>query len=101
MAALYPAHENAATTLANLREALAKAEGDTKARIEKLIEALDPIKDNRTFMRTQKAEKVTQKTVEDSEALKNNPNDEEKLAALETDIPYLVERVRTMVVRMT
>jgi len=52
-------------------------------------------------MRTQKAEKITIKTVEDSEALKNNLNDEEKLAALETDIPYLVERVRTMVVRMT
>lgn len=97
----YPAHENAAKTLENLREALAKAEGETKARIEKLIADLDPIKDNRTFMRTQKAEKVTKVTVENSEALKNNPNDEEKLAALETDIPYLVERVRTMVIRMT
>ncbi len=52
-------------------------------------------------MRTQKAEKITNVTVENSEILKNNPNDEEKLAALETDILYLVERVRTMVVRMT
>ncbi|KUK81436.1 MAG: Uncharacterized protein XD97_0651 [Pelotomaculum thermopropionicum] len=97
----YPAHENAAKTLENLREALAKVEGEKKTRIEKLIADLDPIKDNRTFMRTQKAEKVTNVTVENSEALKNNPEDEEKLAALETDIPYLVERVRTMVVRMT
>jgi hypothetical protein len=97
----YPAHENAATTLANLKEAMAKVEGDTKARIEKLIETLDPIKDNRTFMRTQKAERITEGTVANSEALKNDPNNEEKLATLETDIPYLVERVRTMVVRMT
>jgi len=97
----YPAHENAAKTLENLREALGKVEGEKKARIEKLIADLDPIKDNRTFMRTQKAEKITNVTVENSEILKNNPNDEEKLAALETDIPYLVERVRTMVVRMT
>ncbi|OPZ73034.1 MAG: hypothetical protein BWY80_01010 [Firmicutes bacterium ADurb.Bin456] len=97
----YPAHENAAVTLANLREAMAKTEGDTKARIEKLIEALDPIKDNRTFMRTQKAERITEGTVANSEVLKDDPNNEEKLASLEEDIPMLVERVRTMVVRMT
>jgi hypothetical protein len=97
----YPAHENAAKTLENLREALAKAEGENKARIEKIIADLDPIKDNKTFMRTQKAEKVTEVTVANSEALKNNPNDEEKIAALEQDVAFLVEKVKTMVIRMT
>jgi hypothetical protein len=97
----YPAHDNAAKILENLKEALAKAEGDIKARIEKAIAGLDPIKDNRTFMRTQKAERVTNGTLENSEALKNNPADTEKLASIEADIAELVERVRTMVVRMT
>lgn len=97
----YPAHENAAKTLANLREALTKAQGESKAKIEKLIADLDPIKDNRTFMRTQKAEKVTEDTVANSAALINNPDDAEKLAALENDIAFLVEKVKTMVVRMT
>lgn len=97
----YPAHANAAKILENLKEALAKAEGDAKARIEKAIAGLDPIKDNRTFMRTQKAERVTNGTLENSEALKNNPADTEKLASIEADIAELVERVRTMVVRMT
>jgi len=97
----YPAHENAAKILENLREAAAKAEGETKERIEKAIADLDPIKDNRTFMRTQKAERVTNGTLENSEALKNNPADTEKLASIEADIAALVEGVRTMVVRMT
>ena len=97
----YPAHENAAKILVNLNEALAKAEGEIKDRIEKAIAGLDPIKDNRTFMRTQKAERVTTNTLECSEALKNNPADAEKLASIEADIAELVERVRTMVVRMT
>jgi hypothetical protein len=97
----YPAHENSAKILDNLREAAAKAEGETKERIEKAIAGLDPIKDNRTFMRTQKAERVTNGTLEASEALKNNPADTEKLASIEADIAELVERVRTMVVRMT
>jgi hypothetical protein len=50
----YPAHENSAKILDNLREAAAKAEGETKERIEKAIAGLDPIKDNRTFMRTRR-----------------------------------------------
>jgi len=97
----YPAHENAAKILENLREALAKAEGENKAKIESLIANLDPIKDNRTFMRTQKAEKMTAVALEDSEALKNNPSDAGKIAALDAVINELVERVRTMVIRMT
>lgn len=97
----YPAHEHSEKILTNLREALAKAEGENKAKIEKLIADLDPIKDNRTFMRTQKAEKITAVALEDSEALKNNPGDAEKIAALEAAIAELVERVRTMVIRMT
>ncbi|BAF60814.1 hypothetical protein PTH_2633 [Pelotomaculum thermopropionicum SI] len=97
----YPAHENAAKILENLREALAKAEGENKAKIESLIANLDPIKDNRTFMRTQKAEKMTAVALEDSEALKNNPSDAEKIVALDAVINELVERVRTMVIRMT
>jgi len=84
-----------------LKEALAKADGDVKARIEKAIADLDPIKDNRTYMRTQKAERITDGTLANSEALKNNPADTEKLASIEADIAELVERVRTMVIRMT
>lgn len=97
----YPAHENAEKILVNLKEALAKADGDVKARIEKAIADLDPIKDNRTFMRTQKAERITNGTLANSEALKNNPADTEKLASIEADIAELVERVRTMIIRMT
>lgn len=97
----YPAHENAAKILANLNEALAKAEGDSKAKIEKIIAELDPIKDNRTFMRTQKAEKVTEDMLPNSEALINNPGDAAALEALDKDNAFLVEKVRTMVIRMT
>lgn len=97
----YPAHENAAKTLENLKLALSKADGEAKQRIEKLIADLDPIKDNKTFMRTQKAEKVTEETIANSAILVENPNDAEKLAALENDIAFLVEKVRTMVIRMT
>ncbi|MEW5952916.1 MAG: hypothetical protein AB1815_04050 [Bacillota bacterium] len=97
----YPAHENAAKILVNLAEAAAKAEGEIKERIEKAIADLDPIKDNRTFMRTQKAERVTEGTLANSEELKNNPADVEKLAAIEDDIAMLVEKVKTMVIRMT
>lgn len=97
----YPAHENAEKILANLKEAMAKTEGEIKARIEKSIADLDPIKDNRTYMRTQKAERITDGTLANSEALKNNPADKEKLASIEADIAELVERVRTMVIRMT
>lgn len=52
-------------------------------------------------MRTQKAEKVTQVTLADSAALIENPGDAGKLSALETDIAFLVEKVKTMVIRMT
>lgn len=97
----YPAHAHSEKILENLKEALAKAGGDTKARIEKAIADLDPIKDNKTFMRTQKAERITEGTLANSEALKANPADGDKLAAIEADIAELVERVRTMVIRMT
>lgn len=97
----YPAHEHAAKILANLNEALAKAEGDSKAKIEKIIAGLDPIKDNRTFMRTQKAEKITEVMLPNSETLINNPADAAALEALQKDTDFLVEKVRTMVIRMT
>lgn len=97
----YPAHENAAKILANLNEALAKAEGDSKSKIEKFIADLDQIKDNRTFMRTQKAEKVTEETLPNSGTLVTNPSDAAALEALEKDIAFLVEKVKTMVIRMT
>ncbi len=97
----YPAHEHAEKILANLRDALAKAEGDNKAKIEKIIADLDPIKDNRTFMRTQKAEKITEVTLADSEVIKNNPGDADKIAAVEAAVTELVERVKSMVIRMT
>lgn len=97
----YPAHENAAKILENLSAALAKAEGGAKSRIENLIVELDPIKDNRTFMRTQKAEKVTEGALANSAGLVDNPDDAGKLAALETDIAFLVEKVKSMVIRMT
>lgn len=97
----YPAHAHAAQILENLKEAAAKASGDVKAKIEKAIEELDPIKDNKTFMRTQKAERITEVVLANSEAVKANPADAEKLAAVETDIATLVERVKTMVIRMT
>lgn len=97
----YPAHENAEKTLNNLNQALGKAEEEVKLRIEKIIADLEPIKDNRTFMRTQKAEKVTEMTVYNSTILTENPNNPEKLAKLEDDIAFLVEKVKTMVIRMT
>lgn len=96
----YPAHANAAKVLENLKEAAAKASGDLKARIEKAAADLDPIKDNRTFMRTQKADRITEVMVTNSEALKASL-DEAKLAEVEKDVAELVERVRTMVIRMT
>ncbi|MCL6635137.1 MAG: hypothetical protein K6T29_05135 [Peptococcaceae bacterium] len=97
----YPAHENAAKILENLKAALAKAEGDSRAKIEKLIADLDPIKDNRTFMRTQKAEKVTEEILPNSEKVIGNPGDAAALEAMEKDIAFLVEKVKTMVIRMT
>lgn len=97
----YPAHENAQKTLENLNLALGKTNGAAKQKIEKMIADLDPIKDNRTFMRTQKAEKVTEDTVANSEILAANPQDDVKLAELENDIAFLVEKVKTMVIRMT
>ena len=97
----YPAHEYAEKILVNLAEAAAKADGEIKARIEKAIADLDPIKDNRTFMRTQKAERIAEGTLANSEVLKNNVADLEKLASIEEDIATLVERVRTMIIRMT
>jgi len=97
----YPAHAHAAQILENLKEAAAKASGDIKAKIEQAMAELDPIKDNRTFMRTQKAERITEAVLADSEALKSNPADAEKLAAIASEISVLVERVRTMVIRMT
>lgn len=97
----YPAHDNAAKILENLRSIVGITGGDVKERIEKTIASLDPIKDNRTFMRTQKAEKVTIGTLAFSEDLKKNPNDTEKLGKIEDDVAMLVERVRTMVIRMT
>ncbi len=97
----YPAHAHAAKTLENLNEALGKASGDAKAKIEKVIAELDPIKDNRTFMRTQKAERLAEGAAANSEVLKSNPADEKNLAELEAAVAELAERVRTMVIRMT
>jgi hypothetical protein len=97
----YPAHAHAAKVLENLNEVLAKASGDTKAKIEKVIADLDPIKDNKTFMRTQKAERLAEAAVANSEALKSNPADAANLAELEAAVGELAERVRTMVIRMT
>lgn len=97
----YPAHAHAAKTLENLKEALAKASGDSKAKIEKVIAELDPIKDNKTFMRTQKAERLAESAAANSEALKSNPADAKNLAELEAAVAELAERVRTMVIRMT
>jgi hypothetical protein len=96
----YPAHAHAAQILANLNEALAKASGDAKAKIEKIIAELDPIKDNKTFMRTQKAERITEGALANSEAVKASL-DAAKLDALAAEVAELAERVRTMVIRMT
>lgn len=97
----YPAHENAAKMLENLRAALEKAGDDAKGRINSIIEKLDPIKDNRTFMRTQKAEKVTEESLGDIEKLMTNPDDTAVLDKIEQDVDFLVEKVKTMVIRMT
>jgi len=97
----YPAHEYAEKILVNLNEAAAKTDGEVKAKIEAAIAALDPIKDNRTFMRTQKAERIAEGTLATSEAFKASPADDEKLASIKEDIDLLVERVRTMIIRMT
>ncbi|HUW64084.1 MAG TPA: hypothetical protein VMW83_05230 [Spirochaetia bacterium] len=97
----YPAHENAAKILDNLREAVAKASGESKTRIESIIADLDPIKDNRTFMRTQKAERVTEEILPASAGLIENPADDGKLSEMETQVAFLVEKVKTMVIRMT
>jgi maltooligosyltrehalose synthase len=97
----YPGNINAAKALENLKIALERAEGKAKERIAKIAAVLEAIKDNRTFMRTQKAEKVTEACVANSEALKANPLDEEKLTALENDITFLAEKVKSMIIRMT
>ncbi len=97
----YPAYGNTERTLENLRAALAGANSEAKLKIEKLIADLEAIKNNRTFMRTQKAEKVTENTVRNSLELINDPNDPEKISVLESDIAFLVEKVKTMVIRMT
>jgi len=97
----YPAHENAAVILAKLEEALGKAGGESRERIGSIIVELDPIKDNRTFMRTQKAERVTEELLPVAAALAENPSDPENLSKMETDIAFLVEKVKTFVIRMT
>ncbi|SHI82620.1 hypothetical protein [Desulfofundulus thermosubterraneus] len=97
----YPAHENAAKILENLKAALAKAGGDTGEKINEIISKLDPIKNNRTFMRTQKAEQVTEECLAESEKLLNNPEDAQALEKINNSVDFLVEKVRTMVIRMT
>lgn len=97
----YPAHAYAAQILLNLKETLTKTAGDTRVRIEKVIAALDPIKNNNTFMRTQKAERITKGVLANSELLKADPENNDLLDNIETDIAYLVERVKTMVIKMT
>lgn len=101
MSSGYPAHAYAVQILENLKATLPKTTGGIKARIEKAIADLDPIKKNNTFMRTQKAERVTKGILANSKMLKENPENSEKLDAIEADIAYLVERVKTMVIKMT
>lgn len=97
----YPAHENAAKMLENLRTALEKAGDGFKAKINTIIEKLDPIKDNRTFMRTLKAEKVTEESLDDTEKLVANPDDAGLVEKLEQDVDFLVEKVTTIVIKLT
>lgn len=97
----YPAHENAARMLEKLNAAKEKAGEEAKVKIQSIIDKLDPIKDNRTFMRTQKAEKVTEESLGDIEKLLANPDDSAVLEKIEQDMDFLVEKVKTMVIRMT
>lgn len=97
----YPAHENAEKILENLNSVLTRVEGEARVTINEIISKLDPIKKNRTFMRTQKAEKVTEECLADVNKLLTNPQDVQVLEKINDHVDFLVDKVKTMVIRMT
>lgn len=75
-----------------------------KGKLEELAKSLEGIKDKKTFLRTNRGARVAEGIFEKLKSLKESGDREkaeELFAVVEQEVAELVEKCRTMVIRMT
>lgn len=103
---MYPGKKYTEDAIKLIREELVSLpvlEG-LKDKLEELAKSLDGIKENKTFLRTNRGERVAEEIYKKLKSL-GEAGDKEKanelFAVVEKEVKEFVEKCRTMVIRMT
>jgi len=103
---LYPGKKFTEDAIKLIREELVSLPGlaGLKDKLEELAKKLEGIKENKTFLRTNRGARVAEGIFEKLKSLKDSGDQEkanELFAEVEQEAAALVEKCRTMVIRMT
>ncbi len=102
---MYPGKQFTEEALKLIREQLLGAPqlAGLKEKLEELAGKLDAIKENKTFLRTDRGARLAESVLKKLQELKDADATKaaELFAAIESEAATLVEKCRTMVIRMT